>query len=258
MYKNFTNTYFIGKKVTYLPTCHSTNDIASEIIQKGEAIDGQCVITSYQTKGRGQRGNYWESEEDKNIMLSLILRPSFLTAYEQFQLNIAISLGIFDVLYNYTGDGLTLKWPNDIYFKKQKLCGILIENCIKGSKIDTTTIGMGININQCNFNHPEAISVSQITGKLFNLEEVIADLLKGIEKRYFQLLNGKKDLLKQDYLSKLLNYQVFAQYLDMRKDPPEPFEGNILGVNDKGQLAVQRTNEIDYFNFKEVKFVINR
>ena len=107
-------TLFLGKNTIYLPSCHSTNDTAAEIIQNAQAFDGTIVITSDQTSGRGQRGNTWETLPGQNITMSVILKPDFLNASQQFSLNIAISLGIYAFLSKYISEELKIKWPNGL------------------------------------------------------------------------------------------------------------------------------------------------
>eukprot|EP01137_Pigoraptor_chileana_P015025 Opistho-2@5140 len=106
------------------------------------------IITDNQTAGRGQRGNVWEASIGENLTFSLILKPNFLKASEQFQLNVAVSLGVLDCLSEYIDEDLKVKWSNDIYFQNQKMGGILIENTLQGYQIGYSVIGIGLNINQ--------------------------------------------------------------------------------------------------------------
>ena len=107
MYKIYPKTLFLGQITQYLPSCQSTNDEASALIAHRDPAEGLVVITDNQTAGRGQRGNQWEAKAGQNLTISIILKPSFLAATEQFWLNIAISLGIYDALQPLTGDFVT-------------------------------------------------------------------------------------------------------------------------------------------------------
>ena len=159
MYKIQPNTLFTGKIIKYLPTCHSTNDIAAEMIQSQEVFEGTIIITDHQTTGRGQRGNSWEAAIGQNLTLSLILKPTFLRASDQFQLNVAVSLGVHEFLSQYLPEGLTIKWSNDIYHYDKKLGGILIENTLQGYNIGYSVIGIGLNINQKQFENIRGTSL---------------------------------------------------------------------------------------------------
>ena len=166
MHKIFTNTLFIGKKVIYLPSCHSTNSIASELVIKGDAISGQIVITDFQSSGRGQRGNEWESEEGENLLFSIIVNAEFLDPSECFMLNIVTSLALIDTLDEYVNSNIKVKWPNDIYYDQRKICGMLIENYIKSNSIKFSVIGIGLNVNQKSFSNPTAVSLTKFVTRL--------------------------------------------------------------------------------------------
>src|SRR5690554_4031443 len=162
MHKILANTMFLGKDILYLPVCHSTNDVAKDKLKEKEAAEGSIIITDQQTNGRGQRGNQWHSEPGMNLTFSLILSPKFLDPSELFGLNMAVALGIREALAQYIS-GVMVKWPNDIVHKeKGKLGGILIENSLKGQKIESSIVGVGLNINQVEFPLSQATSLAQL------------------------------------------------------------------------------------------------
>lgn len=250
MYKIKSITLFIGKKLIYLPTCQSTNDEAADLLRLGKGIEGTVVITDYQTAGRGQRGNQWLAQAGENFTLSLILRPNFLLASQQFHLNIAISLGIYEFFESFLDEHLKIKWPNDLFFENQKLGGVLIENTIQRGQIESSVIGMGLNINQIEFEHPRATSLRRLMKKEFNLRELLPNLLASLEKNYLLLRNGHYRLLKTRYLQNLFRYQ--EKHIFTRNDTS--FVGMIVGVSDAGLLAVQIENRLEYFDFKEISY----
>lgn len=250
MYKSKSGTLFIGKKLIYLPTCQSTNDEAADLLRLGQGPEGTVVITDYQTAGRGQRGNQWLAQAGENFTLSLILRPNFLTPVQQFHLNIAISLGIYEFFASFLSEGLKIKWPNDLFFGNQKLGGVLIENTIQRGRMESSVIGMGLNINQIEFENPRATSLRRLMGKTFSLEELLPDLLASLEKNYLLLRNGHYGLLKTRYLQNLFRYQ--EKHMFARNDVP--FEGMIVGIAETGLLAVQIENRLEYFDFKEISY----
>lgn len=249
MHKIFTNTNFIGKNVIYLPTCHSTNDIAAETAAKFATSEGTIIITDNQTAGKGQRGNTWEAEAGKNLTLSIVLKPHFLDISEQFFLNIIISLAIYDLFSQYINHGLSIKWPNDIYFYNNKLGGILIENSLKNNQLENVVVGIGLNINQSKFKNDNAVSLGKVCNQQFNLDELLNLLLQNIETRYFQLKKNRKDLVLKDYLKVL--YWINEKHLFKAE---QIFEGEIKGIDEVGRLVILENNVLRYFNNKEVVF----
>lgn len=256
MYKIQPNTLFTGKIIKYLPTCHSTNDIAAEMIQSQEVFEGTIIITNHQTTGRGQRGNSWEAAIGQNLTLSLILKPTFLRASDQFQLNVAVSLGVHEFLSQYLPEGLTIKWSNDIYHYDKKLGGILIENTLQGYNIGYSVVGIGLNINQTQFGVATASSLSLAANaaQSYDLNTLLAQLAEKIEKYYLQIKQGYYESLKIQYLRVMYRYQEWHYF---RKNG-ELFLGQIIGIDQTGKLAIETEDEeLLYFDFKEVQFVIN-
>lgn len=254
MYKIKPKTLFIGKNVIYLPSCHSTNDIAAEIIQKGEAYDGTVVITSHQTAGRGQRGNLWEALPDQNLTFSIILKPSFILPINQFQLNIAISLGINDFLQSFLLPDTRIKWPNDIYVQNKKLGGVLIESSLIGSKLNHSIVGIGLNINQLTFENPNATSLAQLTTKQFpDLSSLLEKLLETIEKRYIQLRQGETANQRTDYLRRLFRINEWHQFIVKEKS----IEAKICGISPYGLLLLEHPlGEQFAYDLKEITYVL--
>jgi BirA family transcriptional regulator, biotin operon repressor / biotin---[acetyl-CoA-carboxylase] ligase len=256
LYNNPPKTLFIGKSIVYLPTCHSTNDIASSLLNSPDVFEGTVVVTSSQTAGKGQRGNSWEAEPDKNLTCSLMLKPGFLKLNRQFNLNIIISLAVYDVLTNYLGEKVKIKWPNDIFFAdhsiSKKICGILIQNVLKKDSISHSIIGIGLNVNQEKFIDTKAISLKNILGKETDLESLFNELMEKIECRYLQLKELKFHSLCKDYLKVLYWYQEPHLF---RSESGENFTGIITGIDENGRLMVEAGGIVRYFNFKEVAFI---
>ncbi|MDR6564313.1 MULTISPECIES: biotin--[acetyl-CoA-carboxylase] ligase [unclassified Arcicella] len=238
-----------------MPVCHSTNDIAAEIIQSGNNVfEGMVIITDNQTAGRGQRGNVWEASVGENLTFSLILKPNFLKASEQFKLNVAVSLGVLDCLSEYIDDDLKVKWSNDIYFQNQKMGGILIENTLQGYQIGFSVIGIGLNINQTQFPIPNATSLRNVTTNplKYDLSDLLSELLACVEKNYLAVKNGDYEVLKERYLSNLFRINEFHHF---RKNG-QLFLGKIVGIDESGQLGIESDGLVEYYGFQEVAFVI--
>lgn len=254
MYKIKPKTLFIGKNVFYLPSCHSTNDIAAEIIQKEEVFDGTVVITSYQSAGRGQRGNSWEAAPNQNLICSIILKPTFLLPSQQFRLNIAISLAITDLLQTFGLPTLRIKWPNDVYIGHKKMGGVLIESSLSGSKISHTIIGIGLNIKQQSFRVENATSLAvECPNQIFDFDFLYETLLEAAEKRYIELRSGQIEKQQNEYLKKLFRINEWHTY----KTPTEAFSGKITGITGQGFLQVENENgTIMAFDLKEITYVL--
>ncbi|MBW8051386.1 MAG: biotin--[acetyl-CoA-carboxylase] ligase [Cytophagales bacterium] len=259
------NTLFIGKKIIYLPNCHSTNDSAQLILGNNDVFEGTTIVTNRQTSGKGQKGNHWQSEPGKNLTFSIILKPGFLDVKQQFKLNFAVSLGIFDFLSSFLKSHVKIKWPNDIYYKDSKIAGILIENSIRSMKMQHSIVGIGINVNQVNFEKVGyAVSMKTISGKEYSLENMLADLLGFFEVRYLQLKSNKHKILKSDYMQCLYWYEekrLFRipdsgfRFSDYKFEKNQIVEGKIIGIDESGKLGIKIGKEAIYFGFKEIEFV---
>lgn len=253
MYKIYPKTLFLGQKIQYLPSCQSTNDEASALIAQIDPVEGTLVVTSDQLAGRGQRGNQWEAKAGLNLTSSFILKPTFLMASEQFWLNIAVSLGIYDLLQSLLGGDLRIKWPNDIYVGDQKLGGILIENTVHSYTMAWSIVGIGLNINQIEFNQPTATSL-QLQAPLpnaYDLPGLLSRLCETLEHRYLQIRAGQRSALKAAYLETLYRFEQEHWF----QSGTQLFRGTITGVDDMGRLAIAEKDGVRHFNFKEVAFL---
>lgn len=251
MHKLFKNTVFIGKKAFFLPSCHSTNELASVLMANKQPLNGTVVYTDFQSHGKGQRGNRWESEPAKNILMSVILETGFVEPANFFDLTIITSLAIHDFLKEYIQQGVKIKWPNDLYFGDKKIGGILIENYIKQNSIEWCILGLGLNVNQIQFQEPNALSMANICGQEFNREELINLLLQKIEKRYFQLERGITGTMKKEYLDNL----YWKGEIHVFQSEGTYFNGKIKGIEASGKLIMELDEGERSFDFKEVSFI---
>lgn len=251
MYKILANTIFLGKDVLFLPECHSTNDKALELIRIGQAGEGSIVICAHQTRGKGQRGNSWESEPGQNLTFSLVLKPGFLDVTEQFFLNMMISNSIRKLLQDYLPD-LQVKWPNDLVIpEKGKIGGILIENILSSNSWEFAVVGIGLNINQRRFGAEKATSLALITGGHFDLQELFKLLISHIEQGFISLKKGKLEVILRDYLQHLFLKDQWAVF----KENTNEFEGKISGVSRDGKLQMKlRDGSVRVFSLKEISF----
>src|SRR5258706_12412466 len=122
----------------------------------------------------------------------MILKPYFLAAKDQFQLNEAISVGIARYIASRVVHNVAIKWPNDILVRDKKVCGILIENHLNSESIGCSIVGIGLNVNQQSFAVPNAESIGMITGKEYHLRNEFEVLLHTLEGCYLDLKKGKQ------------------------------------------------------------------
>ena len=255
MQNNTFSTLFVGQNLIKLLAVDSTNTFLKDLVSKSEPVpEGTVIMADHQFAGRGQQENKWVAEPGKNLTISILLKPKFLALNQQFLLNMVISIAINNVLTKLVGTGITVKWPNDIYYLDKKLGGILIENTIVGNAIKTAVIGIGLNVNQPYFDEElsiKAISLHQILQEDVNLTELLSEICSRIESLYLQLKAGNHTFLRTAYVNALYKINKPSMY----RHNGEVFEGTIKGISDLGLLNVERDGILNHFNFKEIEFL---
>ena len=230
-------------KIVHIAQTNSTNQWLRE--QGGE--EDMVVWADYQTAGRGQGSNHWESERGKNLTFSMLIHPQGIPANRQFSISMAVSLAICEALGQHIGD-LSIKWPNDIYWRNGKICGILIENTLHGTMIRDCIIGVGLNVNQRTFlsDAPNPVSLWQIC----EYETDCELLLKGILRSFGKYLGQD---VKEQYISMLYRRRGFHPYADQQG----AFMAEIVDVEDDGHLLLRDDNGVQRrYAFKEVTYII--
>lgn len=243
----------IGQAIINIESTLSTNNYATSQVRENEVKAGTVFLAYDQTAGRGQLENKWESEAGKNLTFSIFLKPTFLDIRKQFMLSKAVCLGMEKCLSKLV-EGVHIKWPNDIYVGDQKICGILIENAIMNGRISQSIVGIGLNVNQSRFlsDAPNPVSLKMISGKDYQLEELLTDLLKEIDFFHCLLEEGNFDELDQQFLKKLYRREEWYSF----KDENHQYIGKIVGVNKIGQLRIQEKNGLIHeYHFKEVTYL---
>lgn len=243
-YEFFSYICIVEWKIIHIDETDSTNRWLQKDIT---AADNIVVVAEYQTAGRGCGSNQWESERGKNLLFSMLIHPQDVAANRQFCISMAVSLAICEALGQHIGD-LSIKWPNDIYWRNGKICGILIENSLHGSLIRNSIIGVGINVNQRTFlsDAPNPVSMWQITEQETDCEQLLHDILHCME-HYLD-----KDV-KSAYCAMLYRRQGYHPYAD--KDGA--FMAEIVTVEDDGQLVLRDDNGKERrYAFKEIQFII--
>jgi BirA family biotin operon repressor/biotin-[acetyl-CoA-carboxylase] ligase len=248
------DTLFVGQHILELDATESTNTYATNLIKEIPVVEGTIVLTHNQTKGRGQVGNTWQAESGKNLTFSLVLHPNFLAVDKQFYLSKITSLAVFGMLTDFLNTSLydiKIKWPNDILVNDRKIAGILIENILRGNFLQSSVIGVGVNINQQSFDNVDklATSLGILLQQDFDLKEILHAFCKHFEALYLLLKQGNFDKISQAYFKQLYKFNEFATY----KVNEKTFTAKITSVEESGLLILTtEQNELVKFNFKEV------
>jgi BirA family biotin operon repressor/biotin-[acetyl-CoA-carboxylase] ligase len=247
------DTLFVGTNHISLPSVDSTNTYAKALISDKKPPEGTLVTALEQTAGRGQSGSRWQAEPGQNLTASYILYPTFLSADKQFFLNMAVSLAVRELCEEITSEEIRIKWPNDIYHRNKKLAGILIENTISGSRITSSVVGIGLNVNQTDFDPglPNPTSVKQITSEELAVESILPKLNIYMEKYYLQLRQLHFNFLDKGYMVHLYRYHQTASY----KKNGQVFRGEITGVTREGKLIIESNGKELRFGMKEVEYL---
>ena len=242
-------------QILWLKETDSTNNHLRRLLDKEQLPEGSLVVTDFQAAGKGQVGNSWESEAGMNLMFSLLLYPDFIPANRQFLISQIASLSVKETLDAYT-DFIQVKWPNDIYWKDRKICGMLIENDLSGQLLYCSIIGIGLNLNQSLFrsNAPNPISLTQITGKKYDREEVLNRFLRIFFQYYCLLLQEKEEEVRTAYMQALYHGEGYHRY----RDGQGQFEARIQAIEPTGHLILQlRDGEQRRYAFKEVTTLVD-
>lgn len=256
---------FLGNPFIELQSIDSTNNYALAQIHANLAQPGTCYFAHEQTAGKGQRGKSWAAEKATNIILSIILKPLSLQPFQHFYLGACVAVATHRFLNGHAGEGVKIKWPNDLYWRDKKLGGILIENIISGrtegqekkaeqaSKWKWSVIGIGINVNQTNFpgDLKNPVSLKQISGRDFNTISLAKELCRAVGHSYDELMEQGPDITFKLYNDALYKKDESARFKKGKRN----FEAVVRSVNQTGQLVVSHSIE-EEFDFGDVEWVI--
>ncbi|MCR4604076.1 MAG: biotin--[acetyl-CoA-carboxylase] ligase [Prevotella sp.] len=241
-----------------IKTVHLTETDSTNSWLKANGSDSDMVVwADFQTAGRGCGENTWESEDGKNLLFSMLYHPHEMPASEQFIISMANALALRDALSHYSDD-ITIKWPNDIYWRDKKICGTLIETSLQGGLIKHCIIGTGLNVNQPVFrsNAPNPVSLCHILGREVSREEVMEHVLACTEQQLERLAHGDWEAIRNGYRQHLYRQGESHDFL---------MEGRrvtcrLIGVTDDGHLQLlpegMEEEQPRLFAFKEVSFII--
>ncbi|WP_298780514.1 biotin--[acetyl-CoA-carboxylase] ligase [uncultured Polaribacter sp.] len=239
-------------KTIKLNAIDSTNSFLKDLAQNSDLENYTVVVTNNQTNGRGQQHQTWHSQPFKNLTFSIFINNLNLDFKNKKYLNFAISLAVFEAVLNKNIKNLAIKWPNDIMAGKKKICGILIETTIKGSKIKNCVIGIGLNVNQINFpkNIKNVSSLKNITEKEFDLDILLNEIVDNFKEKINYLSLLKFDELETNYLNVLYKKNIPTMFKDSND---VLFMGIIRSVSKYGNLLIELEDEtLKEFGIKEV------
>lgn len=224
--------------------------------------DFVLLTTDYQTAGRGQRGTHWEAERSKNLIFGILCHPTFLRADEQFLLSEAQSLAVAEALVEVAkaddenvASSVSIKWPNDVYVRDKKICGMLLEHDLCGQHISTTITGVGVNVNQCHFQSdaPNPVSLRQLLGHPISREELMEAIATNFERHYRTLQIGQASQLHRRYLTHLYRN---TGYHDFATSDGKIFRASIVDVKLSGPLVLRTVEgETHEYAFKEIRYL---
>lgn len=236
----------------HLPQCQSTNDVLLSLLGDNRAPlpEGFVLSTDFQTEGRGQRGNSWESEPNENLMFSLVLYPSFLGVNRGFWLSASVAIAVASALKTHLPE-ICVKWPNDLMVNGLKIGGLLIENTVSGKNLDQSVIGIGLNVNQLTL-PSSATSLARERHTTFDREKLMNEIVARIFEEYHFLRVSGWEKVKTRYFSRL--YKMAVPHLYRLPDGTE-FRAVLQSVSDDGELVLLTSEGDKHFRFKEVSFL---
>ena len=249
----------------YIKQTHSTSTLLRE--QYSSSTPHLYTIrTDYQTAGRGQAGNSWESEAGKNLLFSALLKYEGIHAAQQWRLSMLVAVALWDALAKYLPkDRLTIKWPNDIYFGDKKLAGILIENSLSGIYVGYSIVGIGVNVNQTKWlsNAPNPISMKEITGEEYDVEALMNEWISSMKS--WDLRTTEE--IKIAYMQHLYRCDGWHKYVERevsveptqiaQRDIKGAFLAQLIGITEQGELMLRKeNNEEKTYHFKQIRFVL--
>lgn len=240
-------------KLIKLDAIDSTNEFLKGLSNKQVVENFTVVSAENQTKGKGQMGAVWASEPSKNLIMSVLIKDFLSDINKIFNLNIAVSLSVIETLESWNIPKLSIKWPNDIMSENKKIGGILIENSIKSDGTIVSIVGLGLNVNQINFeNLPKASSLAEICNAHFDKEELLLKIIEKLEQN-IQLWNQNSDSLWSEYANRLFKKGIPMPFADQNQ---HKFMGIIQGVSSNGKLKILLEDDsISEFDIKEIQML---
>ncbi len=238
-------------KLIKLDAIDSTNEFLKKLAQDQALENFTIVLAKTQNKGRGQQGSIWLSEPGKNLITSVLISNTLSDIKDIFLLNFSVALSITRALEYLEIPSISIKWPNDIMAGNKKIAGILIENLIKENGKIESIVGIGLNVNQKNFEDlTKASSLKQITDKEFDIEDILNRIIQELKFFIQKVINKEETFLWDIYHEKLFKKGIPMPF---QNELNERFMGIIQGVNGDGKLEVMLEDDsIKQYGIKEI------
>ncbi|HKL02425.1 MAG TPA: biotin--[acetyl-CoA-carboxylase] ligase [Cryomorphaceae bacterium] len=227
----------MAKHIIEFESLDSTSNYVANRLRDGTYSDGDVIMAHFQTYGRGQRQNTWQSEPGQNICFSYAVRFPKLTEASYFMLSKSISLALVDFLSRLQLTDVRIKWPNDILVGERKIAGILIDH-IKAVDKRFFVVGIGLNVNQKSFSGFSATSIASETLLKYHPAKVLKDILAIIDKYEGLLADGRIDEIEMAYLNALYGTSDWVSF----RDAQHSFMGRIKDVAPSGEILVRSKN----------------
>ena len=240
-------------KLIKLDAIDSTNDFLKALSGQDELDNFTVVTAENQTKGRGQMGSKWESESGKNLIMSVLVKDFLFDNKQVFNLSIIVSLAVIETLKSFDIPDLSIKWPNDIMSYSKKIGGILIENTIKSDGRIVSVVGLGLNVNQTNFDFlPHASSLKVICNVEFDKDSLPYLIIEKLQEK-IQLWDTNSIIFWREYFNSLFRKGVPMPFKNIKN---QNFMGIIKGVSSVGKIQILLENDsVSEFDIKEIQML---
>lgn len=244
----------IGQQIIQIHEVDSTNNYAAKLLSEGKLTHGTVILAEHQTAGRGQRGRNWQSIGAKQFTGTYFLKTDFLSVDHLCYLNMSIALAVREMIQSFTRKEVAIKWPNDIFIGSQKIAGILIETNWKNGRVEGAIVGIGVNISPVQ-SVGYATSLEELSGKSPEVFTVLDALSRSLNTFYHYVQQADFDYLKRTYESFL--WKKDEEIVLEERQNPVPFTGIIRGVDQIGNLLVERDGIVTVYHNQELNFESN-
>ncbi len=244
----------IGQQIIQLHEVDSTNNYAAKLLSEGKLTHGTVILAEHQTAGRGQRGRNWQSVGSRQFTGTYFLKTDFLSVDHLCYLNMGIALAVREVIQSFTRKKVSIKWPNDIFIDAYKIAGILIETNWKNGRVEGAIVGIGVNISPVQ-SVGYATSLEELSGRTPEVFSVLDILSNNLNEFYQYIQQGNFDYLKSTYESFL--WKKDEEIILEERQVSIPFTGIIRGVDQIGNLLVEREGVITVYHNQELNFEAN-
>lgn len=247
-----TNEQFISGRVFRIPEVISTNDSMRRLYRDGKATHGDVLIADWQTGGRGQGTRKWESERSKNLLCTFLFDRGLPEIENQVYLNMAVSLAVYHTVQPKVPEDVWIKWPNDLYIGKKKVAGILIENSLQQNMIRSAIIGIGINVNQVQFDIVDAVSLAQVLGHETDIQQILQGLSGNMETNFQILANYKLKDIAEAYNARLFGLNHEVGFVDQGIQRTAIFRG----VDEEGCAIMEIAGKTIHYQNRSIQWMI--